>query len=304
MHQNLAEVDIRKVSLTGNEKRFNNLRTNFYKTLNDAENKKEIVKDKRTKYTNFFKNLNKNQLKIPPKKVLNKEKETLFDMILTDMVDDQILSEKNKRKFVREKTSKFKRIEDDLEKVYRKKKREDVVVPHKEELLDDLLVPADIELYQKMKKIGKYKETKKRVQISEDLGIDHLKHQRDSARSSSRRKLSKRSNDSKLNKITLGSLANQSTKMHIKNIKFGRELTFEDIDKFPESISEIVKMNEYNNPLQEMKDSSEICENLRKNGLIEHSILQQNYFYMDESQGINYYKDLSSYSRKVFKEPR
>ena len=53
-----------------------------------------------------------------------------------------------------------------------------------------------------------------------------------------------------------------------------------------------------------IKDISPVCENLRKNGLIEHSILKQNYFYLDESQDINFFKDLSSYSRSVFKDPK
>lgn len=38
--------------------------------------------------------------------------------------------------------------------------------------------------------------------------------------------------------------------------------------------------------------------------MIEHSILKQNYFYLDETQDINFFKDLSSYSRAVFKDPK
>ena len=92
MSHNLTDVDIRKISLTGNEKRFNDLRTNFYKVLNQAETSTGVkIEDNRPKYTNFFKNLNKNQLKIPKRETLKEEKDTLFDMILTDMVEPSIM---------------------------------------------------------------------------------------------------------------------------------------------------------------------------------------------------------------------
>ena len=91
--------------------------------------------------------------------------------------------------------------------------------------------------------------------------------------------------------------------MHIKNIQ-SKEYTLDDLDSFPEDINDIYRMKEFTNPIQQLKDATPICENLRKNGLIEHSILKQNFFYLDESQDINFYKDLSSYSRRVFKDPK
>jgi hypothetical protein len=98
-------------------------------------------------------------------------------------------------------------------------------------------------------------------------------------------------------------LQNQRVKMQIENIR-AKNFNFDDLDSFPTDIDEIIKIKEHSNPLGTIKDVSPVCENLRKNGLIEHSILKQNYFYLDESQDINFFKDLSSYSRTVFKDPK
>lgn len=98
-------------------------------------------------------------------------------------------------------------------------------------------------------------------------------------------------------------LENQRIKMQIGNIR-SKNYSFDNLDSFPTEIDDIVNIKEYSNPLGTIKEVSPVCENLRKNGLIEHSILKQNYFYLDESQDINFFKDLSSYSRTVFKDPK
>lgn len=66
MDLGLTDVDITKIKLTGNEKRFNELRSNFYKTLENAETfKQREFLEKRDKYTHFLKNLNRSQYQVP-----------------------------------------------------------------------------------------------------------------------------------------------------------------------------------------------------------------------------------------------
>jgi hypothetical protein len=93
MHMELTDVDIQKIKLTGNEKRFNELRSNFYKTLENAETfkQREFV-DKKVKYTSFLKNLNRTQYQEPKREERIKAKGEMYDMILNDQLSHGIMT--------------------------------------------------------------------------------------------------------------------------------------------------------------------------------------------------------------------
>ena len=101
MNLDLTDVDIKKIKLTGNEKRFNELRSNFYKTLENAETFKEReILEKKDKYTHFLKNLNRSQYKVPKVSDRLKAKGEMYDMILNDQVSHKIMTEEYKREVV------------------------------------------------------------------------------------------------------------------------------------------------------------------------------------------------------------
>lgn len=80
--------------------------------------------------------------------------------------------------------------------------------------------------------------------------------------------------------------------------------SFDNIDDFPSDIMTISKMKEELGPFglpQQLKDR---LKNAVSIGLFEHSILKKNYFYFDETMDVEYYKDLSSYGRKVLRNSK
>ena len=308
--QGLSNIDqdINAVFVTKEEKKFNDLRNRFYDTLQQAENNKEkVVKDNRVTYTNFFKNLNRKQFLKPEPKERQEDKKNLYDMILEDIVEDDALVKDEKRALVRKMRAQFQRIEDDLAKIYEKAKRDPEYITEKDKILD-LMVPKDLIAYKKMRGFVKFSEDSEvESQISDfvDLAIHKritkLEHEQELGRTSEADRASK--DLAEFCDIKLKDFENHKLKLHIKNLK-KRDYTFDEIDNFPQTIDEIVQMKEFNNPLEHMKDSSEICEMLRTVGLMEHSILKQSYLHMDQASDVSFYKDLSSYSRKVFKDPR
>lgn len=301
---NLTDLDINKVNLTGNEKRFSDLRTNFYKTLAEAESYKleEGYKDKRKGYTNFFRNLNKKQIEIPKDKEMKAEKKALYDFIIDDTLDDAALTYENKRQLVREIKQNFKNLEDEISNVYDQKNKNHLHgLINRKPPLGKPLVPKDRETYIQLRDItpssNPFKDHSQFESSEREhrTGLDSYRLKEDFIKGKGMF-----NND---DNFELKKFQNERIKMHLRNIQ-STEYTLDDLDCFPDDINDIYKMREFTNPIQELKDSTPICENLRKYGLIEHSILKQNYFYLDESQDINFYKDLSSYSRRVFKDPK
>ena len=80
--------------------------------------------------------------------------------------------------------------------------------------------------------------------------------------------------------------------------------SFDNIDDFPSDILTISRMKEDLGPFglpQQLKDRLKDAVAI---GLFEHSILKKNYFYFDETMDVEYYKDLSSYGRKVLRNSK
>lgn len=309
MKANLTEIDINKVSLTGNEKRFSDLRSNFYKTLAVAESHKIQggFKDKRKSFTNFFRNLNKKQIEIPDSSLRHEEKKALYDMIIDDTLDDNALIHENKRQLVREVKSNFRNLENEISNVYNKDRLQTIFKKQKSQKKEKPIVPYDRESYAEMRRLEKQANPFKNYR-REETDLNVVQEENDAVLSSMRqhqvKKMMKEGNfPGSQDEFELKKFANERIKMHIKNIQ-SKEYTLDDLDCFPDDINDIFRMKEFTNPIQQLKDPTPICENLRKNGLIEHSILKQNFFYLDESQDINFYKDMSSYSRRVFKDPK
>lgn len=304
MNTNLTEIDINKVNLTGNEKRFSDLRSNFYKTLEEAESHKIQggYKDRRKNYTNFFRNLNKKQIEVPSADTRRAEKKALYDYIIDDTLHDEALTHENKRQLVRETKKHFNDLETEISNVYDKSRLQTIFQKHEEKVKKDKkkLVPHDRESYAEIRGIEKSPNPFKNYGRLET----EVSRRKDKEELSSMRMLLKKHNlgDEEEN-FELSKLENERIKMHIKNIQ-SKDYSLDNLDEFPDDINDIFRMKEHSNPIQELKDSTPICENLRKNGLLEHSILKQNFFYLDENQDINFYKDLSSYSRRVFKDPK
>lgn len=76
------------------------------------------------------------------------------------------------------------------------------------------------------------------------------------------------------------------------------------MDDLPDSIEEIAKLIESSNPFQKKPDLNFVDSEIENYGPIDYSVLKNNFFHMDEKQDIDYFKDLSSYSRKIFKNPK
>jgi cation transport regulator ChaB len=95
------DIDIRKIKLTGNEKRFNDIRSNFYQILESAETfKQREILEKKPKYTNFLKNLNREQFKIPKKQEREAVKSEMYEFILNDQISHKVMTDDYKREAI------------------------------------------------------------------------------------------------------------------------------------------------------------------------------------------------------------
>lgn len=90
----------------------------------------------------------------------------------------------------------------------------------------------------------------------------------------------------------------------ISTVSTEKIYTFDNIDDFPSSITSISQIKEDIGPFGLPPEQKERLKNPIEIGLFEHSILKKSYFYFDETIDVEYYKDLSSYSRKVLRNSK
>jgi hypothetical protein len=89
------------VRLTGNEKRFNELRSKFYETLEYAENFGEkAILEVKPQYTEFLKKMNRSQFLVPKHQERQAVKRDMYDMILNDFVSHKVITDDHKRELV------------------------------------------------------------------------------------------------------------------------------------------------------------------------------------------------------------
>jgi len=89
------------VLLTGNEKRFNELRSKFYETLEYAENFGEkAILEVKPQYTEFLKKMNRAQFLVPKHHERQAVKREMYDMILNDFVSHNIINDDHKREII------------------------------------------------------------------------------------------------------------------------------------------------------------------------------------------------------------
>lgn len=79
---------------------------------------------------------------------------------------------------------------------------------------------------------------------------------------------------------------------------------FGDLDKLPGTLEGIINMKDTPSPMRtSILDRREVSS-LLENCPIDYSVVKKNFFYIDEKHDIDYYKDMSPYSRKVFRDPQ
>lgn len=80
--------------------------------------------------------------------------------------------------------------------------------------------------------------------------------------------------------------------------------SFDNVDAFPTDILDIQAMVEELGPYGLAPPQAERLKSVMAIGTFEHSVLKKNYFYLDETLDVDYYKDLSTYSRKVLRNSK
>ena len=75
----------------------------------------------------------------------------------------------------------------------------------------------------------------------------------------------------------------------------------EEIGSLPTDITEIANIQEDFGPYGIPVEQRDRLSRVMRVGTFEHSILKKNYFFLDEGQDIDFYGNISSYSRKVLR---
>lgn len=103
------------IRLTGNEKRFNELRSKFYETLEYAENFGEkAILEVKPQYTDFLKKMNRSQFLVPKQHERQAVKRDMYDMILNDFVSHKVITNDHKREIVLDLKAELKKNIDSL----------------------------------------------------------------------------------------------------------------------------------------------------------------------------------------------
>lgn len=83
-----------------------------------------------------------------------------------------------------------------------------------------------------------------------------------------------------------------------------KNYSFAQIESFPTSILAISQMSEDFGPFGLPQAQLDKIKFVTSISGFDHSVLKKNYFYLDETIDVEFYRDLSPYSRKVFKNSR
>ena len=248
-----------------NENRFYNLRKKFYEDLEKTENLN--IKEKKKSFTNFL--LSKNE---------NKKKQNIEFQNLESSP------------YIRNPEKNRQGIDFSFTKGHSIPKRE---------INEKKIQNKDFYEFSQLSDFMKNSE------VSENIRNDNYNNENENYEQN----LSKEAiNDKKLTEnlqnIDFTNLRFIRDKIHHKQLKKDNYDLESMLDKLPMSIDEITQIKEAENPLKDNLEPTEIDKEIMEYGPIEYSILKGNYFHLDEKQDLDFYKDLSSYSRKVFKDPR